>query len=99
MNIRYDYDDKKKRLLAVYLQDEELTGLISRHLHFSHARCADIIQDPYWDDLANNILWGDYSKSQMNSGSVKGAVLLDRPMLLFSIDNDSLCVLLNSIIP
>jgi hypothetical protein len=31
-----------------------------------------------------------YSKSQMYSGSFKGAVLLERPMLLFSIDNDSL---------
>src|SRR5918995_6832835 len=40
-----------------------------------------------------------YSKSQMYSGSFKGAVLLDRPMLLFSTDNDPLCVLLNSIIP
>jgi hypothetical protein len=35
----------------------------------------------------------------MYSGSFKGAVLLDRPMLLFSTDNDPLCVLLNSIIP
>lgn len=40
-----------------------------------------------------------YSKSQMNSGSVKGAVLLDRPMLLFSKEKDSLWVLLNNIIP
>ena len=41
----------------------------------------------------------NYSKSQMYSGSFRGAVLLDKAMLLFSIDNDSLCVLLNSIIP
>jgi hypothetical protein len=33
---------------------------------------------------------GLYSKSQINSGSFNGAVLLGSPMLSFSKDNDSL---------
>jgi hypothetical protein len=35
LNIKYDYDDINNKLLYVYLQGEELTGLLSRHLHFS----------------------------------------------------------------
>jgi hypothetical protein len=63
MNIRYNYDDKNKSLLSVYLQGEELTGLISRHLHFSvqthnlpfELSSRNIVLNPLIEMICNNI--------------------------------------------